>query len=482
MKSALKRIVIISLQLCTLLAQQEEIDNYLSTCHDRGLFDGVALVAKGDSLIYLNGFGIADRVWGTPHTRNTRFNIGSLTKQFVTVVTLQMIGEGSLDIDATISEYLPLFRNDIGHRVTIDQLLKHTSGIIPFTSMRGVDNLLERQLSKEELIKSLYSSDLEFEPGERYKYNNTGFCLLVNIIENVSNMAWSDILNERLLAPLKMHNSGLIKSGEITEQLAEGYVLDVGGYHRPRYMNIENIYGAGGMYSTAEDLYTWNRALSEGVLLPEKYNSWIFKPYDEFRKGNGHGYSMDITTLFSRESKREIQFAHYNGAHKGYLCETSRIFDGDYYIILLSNIGHNINIWSIETGIRNLLLNESYRVPLPSLCSELYKSVGTEKFNALLLGASQRHGSFNSEYSVDEYQLNMLGYKLMWANHLDYAEKIFELNTILYPASANAYDSLAEIYVSKNQHELAIFNYKKALNIDPTSTSAREALNDLENE
>lgn len=461
---------------------QTRIDKFLTTCYERSLFNGTALIAKGDSIFFQEAYGLSNVEWKIPNSVNTRFDIGSLTKQFVAILTLQMIEDGKLSFNDPISKHLPKYRKDIGDIVTIDHLLKHTSGIKPYVAIEGIDNHLARSLSREESLNLLHSNDLEFKPGERFRYNNSGYCILVYIIEEVLNKSFNTILHERILSPLQMENTGLIDSRNLVSHLANGYVLGLGGYQKPKYLNPNNTYGAGGMYSTVLDIFTWNRAISDHHLLPNKYDSLLFSPYFEFHPGNGHAYSWDITTLRLRDSKRTIKFAHYNGAQWGYLCETARIFEGDYLILLFTNIGHDVNIWSIESGIRNILFNEPVVVPLPSLASALSMNVGNTSFDSIIEYVYTVFPKHKTHYAINEQTMNMLGYKLLWNNDFEQSLKVFTLNTDLFPESANVFDSLGEYYLKLGQNELAKLNYKKSIELNPDNINAIEILKNISSE
>ncbi len=420
------------------------VDVFLTSCFSEGVFNGTALISVGDQIVYTKGFGLANREWGIQNTSSTRFDIGSLTKQFVVVLTFQLIEEGLLSWNDPITKFIPEYRKDIGDIVTIDHLLKHTSGIKPYVEVPGIDNYLARPLTSEEALGVLHSQDLEFSPGERYQYNNTGFCLLVYIIEDVTGETFKMNLDHRILKPLEMNNTGLVDSREIIPDLASGYVLELGGYKKPKYLNPNNTYGAGGMYSTVTDMFLFNRALINNILLPDSYDSLMFLPYFEYHPGNGHAYGWNITTLKDRNTGSNIAFASYNGAQWGYLCEVSWLFEQDILIELFTNFGHTIDIWSIENGLRNIIMNKTFKQPKKCLSSELYKSIYTHDFNEIVSDLSMSPRETGSEYSISEYRLNTLGYKLLWRKEFDKSEMIFKLITKLFPSSANAFDSLGE--------------------------------------
>ena len=162
---------------------QKNIDQLLKQYHEYGQLNGSVLVADKGKVIYEKGFGMANMEWGIPNGPDTKFRIGSITKQFTAALILQLVEEGKIKLDGKLSDYLPDYRKDTGSRVTIHQLLNHTSGIPSYTSNPEFFPKHSRNAyGVPEFVKTFASGDLEFEPGSKFSYNNSGYTLLGAII------------------------------------------------------------------------------------------------------------------------------------------------------------------------------------------------------------------------------------------------------------------------------------------------------------
>jgi CubicO group peptidase (beta-lactamase class C family) len=211
-----KKIGIISIVFCMLIigypakAQDRlrELDSYFDQWNKTGRLNGSVLVAEKGSVIYKKGFGFANFEWLVPNTPDTKFKLASITKQFTAVMVFQLVQEGMIELDGKLIEYLPLYRKDTGDRVTIDHLLKHMSGI-PCYIRNNLMPPSPEPRSKEEIIRDYLSGDLEFEPGSKYKYSNSGYFLLGAIIEKVTSKSYQENLKERILEPLEISKTQL---------------------------------------------------------------------------------------------------------------------------------------------------------------------------------------------------------------------------------------------------------------------------------
>jgi CubicO group peptidase (beta-lactamase class C family) len=256
--------------------ENQKIENLLQNAYQKGEYSGAVLVAKGDKVIYKGAVGLANRQWNIQNTINTRFRINSITKQFTSLLLIQLVEEGKVDLDKTISDYLSVFPRIKGEKVSVRNLLLSASGLpsldTPFF-YKGED---ERLTDVDFLIKMYLGNDLQFEPGSKFNYNNGDFIVLGAIIEKVSGKSFEQVLNEKILKPLGMKNTGLIKNGEVIENLASGYIYKDGKYFNEPFYNIENYGSAGAMYSTLDDMFLWDKALLENKLLSKENTEIMF--------------------------------------------------------------------------------------------------------------------------------------------------------------------------------------------------------------
>jgi CubicO group peptidase (beta-lactamase class C family) len=256
-----------------------------------GEFNGTVLVARDGKILYENSFGYANREWNIPNDLETKFEIGSMTKQFTALLILQFVNEGKLDLNGHISDYLPYYRKDTGSRVTIAELLSQTSGIPEFLSKPDfLDGPASRaHFSVREFAVQFCSGNLQFQSGTRFEYSNSGYFLLGAILEQTSGATYESLLQDRILNPLKMNDSGYTHSETVLAHRATGYERTATGFRNARYYDMSIPFAAGAMYSTVGDLLRWDQALYTEQLLPARLRDLLFKPNLE---DYGFGWSI----------------------------------------------------------------------------------------------------------------------------------------------------------------------------------------------
>src|SRR6478672_6023265 len=238
-----------------------KIDALLKQYSDFGLFQGSVLVSDRGK-IYEKGFGLANKEWDIPNAPDTKFRLGSITKQFTATLILQLIEQGKVKLDGKITDYLTDYRKDTGDKVTIQHLLTHTSGIPNYTSRPDFMTKISRDpYPVMDFVKKYASDDLEFEPGSKFSYDNGGYFILGAIIEKVTGKSYEQNLREKIFDPLGMTDSGYDHSETILPKRATGYGKMPTGFVNSAYMDMSIPYAAGSLYSTARDLYKWDRAL-----------------------------------------------------------------------------------------------------------------------------------------------------------------------------------------------------------------------------
>jgi len=307
------------------------IDTILEFYHEKGQFNGTALVQYEGKVIYEKGFGFADPALNRPNSIATQFRIGSTSKQFTAMLIMQLVNEGKLNVDDSAGKFLPGFRNG---RVTIRQLLTHQSGIPNFTdNEESLKSIMERKYSPDQLVYNFCSDSLEFEPGSHFSYSNSGFVVLAAIIEKVTGKRYAQMLAERIFNPLGMSSSFFI-SGDTTN-LAKAY----SGSQPENPYPVQNVVGAGGITSSADDLLHWTNALSANILLPKEMMDELFKPrvaWDEWNAWYGYGWMID-RHLFEASKRHPIQY--HPGIEFGFHDILLRQPDKNVVVILLSNRG-----------------------------------------------------------------------------------------------------------------------------------------------
>jgi len=448
-----------------------KIDQLMSTYHGLRQFNGTVLVAEGGKVIFKRGYGLANMEWNIPNQPDTKFRLGSITKQFTSMLALQLVEQEKLRLDGKLSDYLPEYPKKVGERVTVHQLLNHTSGIPSYTGFPGlVQNESRNPYTPAEFIqKFLFDKELEFEPGARFAYNNSGYFLLGAMIEKVTGQPYEKVLQQRILDPLGMKDTGYDHWETLLPKRATGYEKLPGGYRTAPYLDMTLPYAAGSLYSTAEDLYRWDQALYTDKLLPARLKEVMFKP----GLGN-YAYGWMITKVPQDEPAAGATLVAHGGGINGFSSLISRLTDARHLIVLLNNTGGA----RLSEMARNI-----YRVLYNLEPSKLKKPLGEELCQAISEGgleaAERRYKELKSrpyEYDLREPELNTLGYGLLRSRRFKEAIQVFTWNVEAYPKSANVYDSLAEAYAEAGDKEAAIRNYAKSLELNPKNVDAIDKL------
>ena len=454
-----------------------KIDEVMTAANKYRLFNGSALVAEHGKVIYKKGLGLAQMEWNIPNTLDTRFRLGSITKQFTAALILQLVEQGKVKLDGRVSDYLPAYRKDIGEKVTVHQLLNHTSGIPSYTSLPGFFNDVSRNpFTVDDFVKKYASNDLEFEPGSKFSYNNSGYFLLGAIVEKVTGQTYEKALKERILDPLGMKNTGYDRHGTLIEKRASGYQKTPDGYTNAPYLDMSLPYAAGAMYSTVEDLYLWDQALYTDRVLSAATKELMYKP-----NLDDYAYGWVITRAKLGTGTESVPKIKHGGGINGFNTVIVRFLAQKHLIVLLDNTSQGRSLEQLERELTNILYNQPYNLPKMSVAEVLFKTIGENGIEAGLAQYRDLKTRQANVYDFSEPELNRLGYQLLEAKKLKEAVEIFKLNVEAYPQGFNTYDSLGEAYMISGNTELAILNYKKSLELNSQNTGATEMLKRLEN-
>ncbi len=452
-----------------------QIDELMKKYYDYGQFNGAILVAEKGKVVYAKGLGLANMEWSMPNQPDTKFRIGSITKQFTATLILQLVEEGKLKLDGKITDYLTDYRKDTGDRVTIHHLLNHTSGIPSYTSRPDFRTAIMRNPYKiTDFVKQLASGDLEFEPGSKFSYNNSGYVLLGAIIEKVTGKSYETVLTERILKPLGMTNSGYDSTSPLLPKRASGYEKRPSGYVNAPYLDMSLPYAAGSIYSTVEDLYKWDQALHEGKILSAESRKLMFTP-----GLSNYGYGIRITDETIGKSELKTKIIGHGGGINGFNSLLTRAVDKGQTVVILDNVGQGRRHGQITTSIIGIMNGQPYDPPKQSIAEVLYPIA--EKDAAAAVAEYRKLKATKADsYDFAENELQTLGYQLVGLKRLKDAVEIFKLNVELFPKSSNSYDSLGETYLELGEKDLALTSYKKAIELNPANANAVRIVNKLE--
>ena len=452
-----------------------KIQEVLTLAQKYKQFNGSALVAENGKVIYKGGFGLANMEWNIPNTPDTKFRLGSITKQFTATLTMQLVEQGKIKLDAKISDYLPDYRKDIGEKVTIHQLLTHTSGIPSYTGQPGfVENVSRNPYKVDDFVKKYASGDLEFEPGSKYSYNNSGYFLLGAIIEHVTGKPYEQVLKENIFDPLGMKNTGYDHHDTIIPKRATGYSKTPDGYTNAGYLDMSIPYAAGSIYSTVEDLYLWDQALYTDKLVSAQSKALMYKPFLQ-----DYAYGWVVQNASFKQDGKDVPVIRHGGGINGFTTTIVRFPQEKNLIVLLDNTGTGY-LDRLSDSIAKILYNQPYEQPKISIVPVLAKTIAEKGIAAGVTQYRDLKAKESATYDFSEAELNQLGYGLLRTGKHREAIEIFKLNVEAYPQGFNTYDSLGDAYVAINERELAKQNYKKSLELNPNNTNAAAALKTLD--
>lgn len=251
-----------------------QLDAYLTSLERGGVLSGSVLVAR-NGMLFEKGYDLADKDARIPNTPQTRFRIGSNTKQFTAMAILILQDRGKLHVQDSICLYVPNCPRD-WQPITIENLLTHTSGIPDYINAPDFLTFWLEPATPEELLARFKDLPLDFPPGSRFKYSNSGYTLLGYIIERVSGESYATFLQQNIFTPLKMYNTGYDTTYPALPQHATGYYQE---YIKPAPYDPSVLYAAGALYSTVEDLNIWDQALMAHKLVSQQALNAMFTPH-----------------------------------------------------------------------------------------------------------------------------------------------------------------------------------------------------------
>jgi CubicO group peptidase (beta-lactamase class C family) len=477
-------IVGISLQFCLITTtfsqtKADRIEELMTTYAELGKFNGSILVAADGQVIYKGGFGLANMEWDIANKANTKHRLGSVTKQFTAMLIMQQVEEGNLKLDVPITTYLPDYPKENGNKITLHHLLTHSSGIPNYTSFPGFfKNDSRNPYTPEEFVHVFADSTLDFEPGEKFSYSNSGYFLLGAILEEVTGNTYEELLHKGIFEPLGMEDTGFDHHKTILKNRATGYDrVGRNEYVNSSYLDMSIPYAAGSMYSTVEDLYLWDQALYTDKLISEKSKELMFTGHVD-SWSNKYGYGWGISTFWPDEEKGYLTIGHGGGIN-GFNTIISRIPEDKNLVVLLNNTGGTV-LDDISSQIFSIIYGTHYVLPKKSLAYGMLEVLDKSGLDQALLWF--RETMDEGTYELVESEVNAAGYSLLNKGMVKEAIAVFIINTEQFPESANVYDSLGEAYLADGNKVKGLENYKKTVELQPNNPNAYAIIKELEGE
>lgn len=311
-----------------------EFDKLLQETFMPGSPGAAVLVAKKSQIIYHKAFGMANLELDVPLKPEHVFRIGSVTKQFTGAAIMQLVEQGKISLQDDLTKFIPDYPTH-GKKITVEHLLTHTSGIKSYTGMKEwTDEVRRKDFSVSALIDYFKDQPMDFEPGAKYDYNNSGYILLGFIIEKVSGQTYAEYMTEHFFKPLGMKNSYYGDVTPVVKNRAAGYSqADVAGtYTNTPFLSMTQPYAAGSLLSTVEDLYTWTKALHSGKVVKPESLKKMTTPYLLTDGTNTrYGYGLQMGNLLGSPT------VEHSGGINGFLSDLVYLPTEDVCVAILTN-------------------------------------------------------------------------------------------------------------------------------------------------
>jgi len=469
----------------------QEFNDLFSTLSKNNLFNGNVIISKSGKTIFSNSYGFSNIEKKEKINRQSQFTIASITKTFTATAILQLKQKGKINIDDSVQKYLSDFPYQ---NITVKQLLNNTSGLAQYYNL--FDTVIKEQpekvITNQDIIPTFirFKTPLSFVPGSKWEYNNVNFCLAALIIEKISGMSYANYLEKNIFNPAKMKDSFVPLNRKIKkENQVELYTYP--NFYSTQLVNIttvknpflidekSNFYGNGGIVSTAADLQKYQKALFSYQILGKKEleealtatilndGKKVSYQFDGKEGSYGLGWAM-----YTDESNGKIVF------HDGFITGLTSILlhniTKNETVILLSSIG-NSPVFPISNAILQIIDNKPYKIPVQNLSriyGSLLESGNKEKADQLI----QEYLKTPSSYEASEIDFNRLGYQFLRLKKNDISLQTFYSATLIFPKSANIFDSYGEALLQSDRKEEALKMYQKSVELNPENTNAKEMI------
>ena len=383
---------------------------YLQPFVETGNLTGTVLVARKGRVLFRHSYGMANYELQVPNSPETRFHLASVSKAFTAAAILQLQEQGRLSVADPLSRFVPDFPN--GERITLDNLLTHTSGIPDINDLSDYDTFARSPHTIPQLVAKFANLPLGFQPGSDYHYSNSNYNLLSLVLERVTGESYGEYLRKHILDPLEMRDSG--HDGEASQLIpgaASGYKpAGISGYEKAPYLDWSNKTGNGSLYSTVDDLYRFDRALNTDAVLKSSTRQKYFV------ESPGNRYGWYIRKRFGH------RVMSGKGRSPGFTAELDRFLDDDITIILLTNSYATVSQDPIAEALAAIVFGQE-----PSPPRDMHAITIPQSTLASYAGMYQ----YGPEYFVPNAKFTLTakpGYLLLEQG---------ELRTPLVPLSAN---------------------------------------------
>jgi CubicO group peptidase (beta-lactamase class C family) len=442
--------------------------------HTYNMFDGAVLVAENGKIVYKDAFGLANREWIVPNATDTKFMIGSVSKPLTAMLMLIQVQKGLVNLNNTVADYLPEFKNKPAANITIKQLLSHTSGMPNYDIIKDFFPRISRQnYSREAYLKVFMDSALAFEPGNRYAYSSWGYFTLGYIMERISGKSYAQLMIDDIFTPLQMNNSGSYLHTQIVPKRATGYDYSFGGFTSSDFRDQSNTMGTGDLYSTVEDMFKFHLAITNNTLINKQLTEEMLTPG---MRPARYGYGW-FNQNFKYTAYDSIAANFHLGMTEGFISFAIRIPATNSFAVILCNSSPT-DFFGIIKNIVKIIYNKpvSLKVPVHKKTETNIAKLGAK----MALEEYKKMKADSANYYIDWISMNFIAEQLLNLKKLDDARIIAENNVAEFPEKDLVMLTMGNIYLALNRKEEAIKYYKLTLQLYPGYEEARTRLRELE--
>jgi CubicO group peptidase (beta-lactamase class C family) len=442
--------------------------------HNYNMFDGAVLVAENGKIVYKDAFGLANREWNIPNRTDTKFMIGSVSKPLTAVLMLIQVQKGLIGLDKTIETYLPEFKNKPAAKITIRQLLNHTSGMPNYDIIKDFFPRISRQnFTREDYIKVFIDSALAFVPGTQYAYSSWGYFTLGYIMEKVTGKTYARLMADDIFKKTGMNNSGSYAHTQIVPNRATGYDYSFGGFTSADFRDQSNTMGTGDIYSTVEDMFKFHMALANNTLLSKEFTDEMFTPGI---KPANYGFGW-FNKQFKYTSTDSVASNFHLGMTEGFISFIRRIPSTKSLVVILCNSSPT-DFFGITNNLYKILYNKPVvlKQPVHKKMETFIEELGAAK----AVNEYKKMKTDTARYYIDWISMNFIAEQLLSLKRYEDAKIIAENNVVDFGDKDLVMVTMGNIYLALNKKEDAISCYKKALQISPFYEEAKNRLKELE--
>lgn len=451
-------------------ANADRYQAYLTRCQADHICNGTYVVARNGKILFAGAFGDAGDTARTPLTIDNSFDIGSIAKQFTAMAVLRLVAAGQISLDGKVAAYLPRFPYA---DITVAQLLSHTSGIadaMPYYTDMIRKGAVKPPITGADIVSVLADNDMPAAapPGARYAYSNTGYMVLAALVERTAGRPFEAYLDQSFFKPLGMKDTRLRTpdNESMISHRAFGFAAAVVGDRRTvdQYPGLY-MRGAGGIYSTAPDLLRWENALNAGRVIPQRLLALATTPA-KLTDGSTVPYGFGLSLKPDASGARRIS---HGGHWRAFKSDLSYYPLSGVTIIQLTNNNQDDSV-DANAAALSTIADGGTPPPLPgpigwALADKLADDKTAQSWFETQLSENPKR------YDIQEAELNNLGYAYLKQKDTARAVRVFKLETLAFPGSANAFDSLADAYEASGDTKNAYASVQSAAALAPSSAA-----------